>query len=304
MTDIKAGGHEFPVVDFEGAPIVGVASVMYSDPEDPRYGAALKTAEGYQEAGLPLVMVDASPESWPGDSFRERGATVVRAPRPGLATQYIDGITFAVDNGAEKVIRHEAEKTPMVQFAGEIAMALDNKDIVVIGRTPEALDSMPTTQARTEHVAGWILEQTLDMPADALSGGRGYNRRGAQELAEYPVDKYGNNWVHLYTPTIEGREHGVTSGSLAVDLQHPEAIVADEQGNEVFDRKRYDQFTMQLERLLVMPQLRPEAEALAQHVLTGIAEIKSGNPTNRDYEDYFTELEDHLADRYGYQPRR
>ncbi len=239
-----------PQLDFEGLPLVGVVSTLYKDPEEVRYKLALQTAEAYRDTGVPLVVVDASPESEFGDSLREREAIVINAPRPGLATQYMDGVMYAVSNGAERIVRHEPEKTGMVNFGEQIAEALQIHDIVVIGRTEKAMRSLPSTQARTERLAGWFLERELGMPADALSGGRGYTRRGAEYLGRFDIERYGNNWLHLYYPVLAAMDDGLSIGGLKIDLIHPSEMVAEEQGNSTYDAKRYEQFMLQMESLM------------------------------------------------------
>ncbi len=239
-----------PELDFEDVPLVGVVSTLYRDAGEVRYKLALQTAEAYRDLGIPLVVVDASPESEFGDSLRERAATVINAPRPGLATQYMDGVAYAVSNGAERIVRHEPEKTGMVNFARQISEALKIYDIVVIGRTERAMRSLPSTQARTERLAGWLLEKELGMPADALSGGRGYTRRGAEYLVRYDTERYGNKWLDLYYPVLAAMKDGLPVGGLELDLIHPPEMVAEEEGNPAYDTKRYEQFMLQMESLL------------------------------------------------------
>lgn len=244
--------HTLPSVDFEKLPYVGVVSALYDNPENIRYGIALRTAEVYQAKDTPLVVVDASPEPWVAESFQERGATVLPAPRPGLATQYMDGVDFALQNGADRVVRHEPEKVGMIQFADQILNGLDLHDILVIGRTERAMKTLPKTQEQTERLAGWLLQEHLNFPADALSGGRAYTREGAQYLLDYDLAAHGNNWLHLYHPVLEARKDGLSVGGIQIDLEHPPEMVAEEEGADkaVWDKKRSDQFFLQMENLL------------------------------------------------------
>lgn len=242
-----------PSVDLEGYPLVGVASTRYNDPEGldaVRYGVALKTVQAFRASETPLIIVDNSELAEIGDSFAERGALVVQAKQGGLATQYMEGVAHAVEHGADRVLRQEPEKTGLINFRADIVAALETNDIVVIGRTEKGMQSLPTIQAATERVAGRLLEDILGMPADALSGGRAYTRRGAEYLAKYDLARHGNTWLHLYHPVLEAKADGVPVGGVQLDLIHPAEMVAEEEGNPMFAKKRISQFEMQLANLL------------------------------------------------------
>lgn len=180
----------------EGAPIVGVTGTYYPDPEDIRFEIALDTAKGWSEQELPLVVVDGSPDNKVAGALRARGATVLTARQPGIASQRQEGTRYVLGQGGDKIITHEPEKPSTPAIAREVADILDDHSIVVIGRTERSKESMPPFQRRTEELAGWVLERTLGLPADALAGPRGYNRQGMQHLLRYPSDRPGmNNWV-------------------------------------------------------------------------------------------------------------
>jgi hypothetical protein len=272
--------------EFSGAQLVGASGVFYTNPEDIRFQLALTTAEAYQDAGLPYVVVDASPmrdeyDTWVADAHQERGAMVVRAEIPGIATLRQQGVAYAVANGGEKIVGQEPEKTLMPTFADQISSALDDYDVLVIGRTQKAEDSLPPVQQRTERLAGWILEQTHLLPHDALSGGRGFTVAGAEVLADYPATTPGmNNWLYLYQTPIDARNRGLAIGGIDVDLMHPAQMVAEETGNPNFDRKRYQQFKMQLEHLLgSVPNTMLDTYPWARHVYSVLIQAGS-NPSD------------------------
>jgi len=225
---------------YETAPIVGLSASRYESPDDPRYHAALTTVKGYQEAGLPLIMVDGSDEHWVGDSFRDLGADVIAAPEPGLAASYMHGIDYALENGATRIMHHEPEKD-MARHAPAIINALADHPIVVVGRTDRALETLPSTQRRTETLAGWILSEHAGFPADAFSGGRAYTAEGAQHFLDYDLTK-GKTWMLGYETIVRAMKAGVPVGGVSVDLLHPAAMTAQEQDNPNWDMKRYMQF--------------------------------------------------------------
>ena len=177
---------------------------------------------------------------------------------------------------------------------------LDDHSIVVIGRTKRSKESMPPFQRRTEELAGWVLERTLGLPADALAGPRGYNRQGIQHLLRYPSDSPGmNNWIYMYDNPLAARANGERVGEIQADLMYPEAQVEQETGNPAFDRKRYEQFALQLNYLLKRPEVKQPADDLRNMVLGRLA-LMSEQPTDKEIKEFFDALEDDSR-HFGYK---
>ena len=284
----------------EGAPIVGVTGTYYPDPEDIRFEIALDTAKGWSEQELPLVVVDGSPDDKVAGALRARGATVLTARQPGIASQRQEGARYVLGQGGDKIITHEPEKPSTPAIAREVADMLDDHSIVVIGRTERSKESMPPFQRRTEELAGWVLERTLGLPADALAGPRGYNRQGMQHLLRYPSDRPGrNNWIYMYDNPLAARDNGERVGNIQADLMYPEAQVEQETGNPAFDRKRYEQFALQLNYLLKRPEAEQQAADLRNMVLGSLA-LMSVEPTDAEIKDFFGVLED-KSRQFGYK---
>ena len=284
----------------EGAPIVGVTGTYYPDPEDIRFEIALDTAKGWSEQELPLVVVDGSPDDKVAGALRARGATVLTARQPGIASQRQEGARYVLGQGGDKIITHEPEKPSTPAIAREVADMLDDHSIVVIGRTERSKESMPPFQRRTEELAGWVLEHTLGLPADALAGPRGYNRQGMQHLLRYPSDRPGmNNWIYMYDNPLAARANGERVGDIQADLMYPEAQVEQETGNPAFDRKRYEQFALQLNYLLKRPEAEQQASDLRNMVLGSLA-LMSVEPTDAEIKDFFGVLED-KSRQFGYK---
>lgn len=284
----------------EGAPIVGVTGTYYPDPEDIRFEIALDTAKGWSEQELPLVVVDGSPDNKVAGALRARGATVLTARQPGIASQRQEGARYVLGQGGDKIITHEPEKPSTPAIAREVADMLDDHSIVVIGRTERSKESMPPFQRRTEELAGWVLERTLGLPADALAGPRGYNRQGMQHLLRYPSDRPGmNNWIYMYDNPLAARANGERVGDIQADLIYPKAQVEQETGNPAFDRKRYEQFVLQLNYLLKRPEAEKQAADLRNMVLGSLA-LMSVEPTDAEIKDFFGALED-KSRQFGYK---
>lgn len=263
--------------EFSGVPLVATASVFYEDLSDIRYELSLQTAESYRDLGVPYVVVDASPpvdghNNVVFDAHRSRGAIVLRADTPGIATQRQQGVNYSLLSGADKIVGHESEKTLMPSFVDTVSNALDRADILVVGRSDKAENSLPPFMQRTERLAGWILQQSHDLPADALCGPRGFTAAGAEQLALYPSSEKGmNNWIYLYHTPLQARAAGLTIDGVKVDLMYPQQMVDQETGNDAFDAKRYMQFKLQLEYLLGRDDVRPEANDIARIVLSHLA---------------------------------
>lgn len=284
----------------EGAPIVGVTGTYYPDPEDIRFEIALDTAKGWSEQELPLVVVDGSPDDKVAGALRARGATVLTARQPGIASQRQEGARYVLGQGGDKIITHEPEKPSTPAIAREVADMLDDHSIVVIGRTERSKESMPPFQRRTEELAGWVLERTLGLPADALAGPRGYNRQGMQHLLRYPSDRPGmNNWIYMYDNPLAARANGERVGNIQADLMYPGAQVEQETGNPAFDKKRYEQFALQLKYLLKRPEAKQQAADLCNMVLGSLA-LMSVEPTDAEIKDFFGVLED-KSRQFGYK---
>ena len=284
----------------EGAPIVGVTGTYYPDPEDIRFEIALDTAKGWSEQELPLVVVDGSPDNKVAGALRARGATVLTARQPGIASQRQEGARYVLGQGGDKIITHEPEKPSTPAIAREVADMLDDHSIVVIGRTERSKESMPPFQRRTEELAGWVLERTLGLPADALAGPRGYNRQGMQHLLRYPSDRPGmNNWIYMYDNPLAARANGERVGDIQADLIYLKAQVEQETGNPAFDRKRYEQFALQLNYLLKRPEAEKQAADLRNMVLGSLA-LMSVEPTDAEIKDFFGVLED-KSRQFGYK---
>lgn len=284
----------------EGAPIVGVTGTYYPDLEDIRFEIALDTAKGWSEQELPLVVVDGSPDNKVAGALRARGATVLTARQPGIASQRQEGTRYVLGQGGDKIITHEPEKPSTPAIAREVADILDDHSIVVIGRTERSKESMPPFQRRTEELAGWVLERTLGLPADALAGPRGYNRQGMQHLLRYPSDRPGmNNWIYMYDNPLAARANGERVGDIQADLIYPKAQVEQETGNPAFDRKRYEQFALQLNYLLKRPEAEKQAADLRNMVLGSLA-LMSVEPTDAEIKDFFGALED-KSRQFGYK---
>lgn len=295
MTEVKRPS-------IEGAPVVMVTGTKYKR-NDLRYDLARTTIKRcVKDHELPCVVVDASPDPLIAKDLGQLGAAVVcvKPEEGGIPKQRQIGAGYVLDQGGNKIITSEPEKTGMPDFAEEISRMLDKDSVVVIGRTEASKESMPPFQRRTEELAGWVLERTLGLPPDALAGPRGYSRQGIQHLLRYPSDRPGmNNWIYMYDNPLAARANGERVGAIEVDLIYPESQVKQETDNPTFDRKRYEQFALQLDYLLRRPEAKQPADDLRNMVLGRLA-LMSERPTDKEIKEFFNTLEAE-ARGFGYK---
>lgn len=283
----------------EGAPVVMVTGTKYKR-NDLRYDLARTTVKRcVKDHELPCVVVDASPDPLIAKDLGQLGAAVVcvKPEEGGIPKQRQIGAGYVLDQGGNKIITSEPEKTGMPDFAVRVAEMLGDGDskvdpsVVVIGRTEASKESMPPFQRRTEELAGWVLERTLGLPPDALAGPRGYSRQGIQHLLRYPSDRPGmNNWIYMYDNPLAARANGERVGAIEVDLIYPESQVEQETDNPTFDRKRYEQFALQLNYLLRRPEVKQPADDLRNMVLGRLA-LMPERPTDKEIKEFFNTLE-------------
>ena len=302
----------------EGAPVVGVTGTYYTDLNDVRFEIVLDTAKKWKELELPFVVVDGSPDSKVAGALRARGATVLTAYALGIASQRQEGARYVIDQGGNKIITSEPEKTGMPDFAEEISRMLDEFSVVVIGRTERSKESMPPFQRRTEELIGWLFEYILGMPADALAGPRGYNRQGMQHLLDYPSDAPGmNNWLYMYYTVLAAMANGERVGGTEVDLMYPESQVKQETDNLDFDGKRYEQARMQahvllgkkseapqhykaeIQRIKLLSELDDKKAALRNMILKELT-LMPKDPTIERIQEFFGKAEA-IAMLFGYK---
>ena len=295
----------------DGAPVVMVTGAKYKH-NDLRYNLARTTVKRcVKDHELPCVVVDASPDPRIAKELGQLGATVVcvKPEEGGIPKQRQIGARCALDQGGNKIITFEPEKTGMPDFAVRVAEMLGDGDskvdpsVVVIGRTEASKESMPPFQRRTEELAGWVLERTLGLPPDALAGPRGYSRQGRQHLLRYPSDRPGmNNWIYMYDNPLAARANGERVGAIEVDLIYPESQVKQETDNPTFDRKRYEQFALQLNYLLRRPEVKQPADDLRNMVLGRLA-LMPERPTDKEIKEFFNTLEAE-ARGFGYKSNK
>lgn len=108
-----------------------------------------------------------------------------------------------------------------------------------------------------------------------------------------------NNWIYMYDNPLAARANGERVGNIQADLMYPGAQVEQETGNPAFDKKRYEQFALQLKYLLKRPEAKQQAADLCNMVLGSLA-LMSVEPTDAEIKDFFGVLED-KSRQFGYK---
>lgn len=304
----------------EGAPVVMVTGTKYKR-NDLRYDLARTTVKRcVKDHELPCVVVDASPDPLIAKDLGQLGAAVVcvKPEEGGIPKQRQIGARCVLDQGGNKIITSEPEKTGMPDFAEEISRMLDEFSVVVIGRTERSKESMPPFQRRTEELIGWLFEYILGIPADSLAGPRGYNRQGMQHLLDYPSDAPGmNNWLYMYYTVLAAMANGERVGEIKVDLMYPKSMVEQETDNLDFDQKRYEQARMQahillgkkseapqdyeaeIQRIKLLSELDAEKAVLREMILKELT-LMPKDPTIERIQQFFGRVEA-IAMLFGYE---
>lgn len=257
--------------DLSGAGLVAVSSVKFesidgptsSDPlgyETARFNASLRATEAYAAAGVPqIVMVDNQSHYLVPVKFGKAGAIVVRTPRPGLATPYLDGARLAqvYAGPSVSVLKAESDKKP---DAGTIAVINDqlhaDYEVLVGDRTVDSLESMSAAQQRPETVLDSVIAAVLDIPRGASSGVQAYSPAGLEVFLAYEglIPKLGNNWKYLlHTPAAALRQ-GLDVTDVPVNVIYDEAMVAAE-NTPALTLKRLEQLLVMLEGALEVSAL-------------------------------------------------
>ena len=313
MTEVKRPS-------IEGAPVVMVTGTKYKR-NDLRYDLARTTVKRcVKDHELPCVVVDASPDPLIAKDLGQLGAAVVcvKPEEGGIPKQRQIGARCVLDQGGNKIITSEPEKTGMPEFAEEISRMLDKYSVVVIGRTERSKESMPPFQRRTEELIGWLFEHILGIPADSLAGPRGYNRQGMQHLLDYPSDAPGmNNWLYMYYTVLAAMANGERVGEIKVDLMYPKSMVEQETDNLDFDQKRYEQARMQahillgkkseapqdyeaeIQRIKLLSELDAEKAVLREMILKELT-LMPKDPTIERIQQFFGRAEA-IAMLFGYE---
>lgn len=310
----------------EGAPVVMVTGTKYKR-NDLRYDLARTTVKRcVKDHELPCVVVDASPDPLIAKDLGQLGAAVVcvKPEEGGIPKQRQIGAGYVLDQGGNKIITSEPEKTGMPDFAVRVAEMLgdgdseDGHSVVIIGRTEHSKESMPPFQRRTEELIGWLFEHILGIPADSLAGPRGYNRQGMQHLLDYPSDAPGmNNWLYMYYTVLAAMANGERVGEIKVDLMYPKSMVEQETDNLDFDQKRYEQARMQahillgkkseaprdyeaeIQRIKLLSELDAEKAVLREMILKELT-LMPKDPTIERIQQFFGRVEA-IAMLFGYE---
>jgi hypothetical protein len=251
---------------------VMVMPTYYSSVEDPRLPMALKTAAAYRQledetgGDYVAVFVDASPSLGVQNMLTDTGVLVVRHEgRGGIARQSQAGIRYALAQGAEVFARHSPEKYTWAD--ADLLVGPSDRiysgvvDLLWVGRTPEAMATLPRNQRLTETVISRLIARLYhplsgrQLPEDSASGMRLMSRVGAEQLLNFDPGRWGEQWQfewYLALDAIAAEAHGDPGprfDSVLVDYRHPPEMTSAEDTPE-YDDIRVDQADVVLPQVL------------------------------------------------------
>ena len=255
-------GTGLPEADFSNHDLVVVMGAYYPNLDDPRYTAALDTAQAYQQLNqqypafkVAVIVVDASPDSVNGQirmAFSDLGAVVLPAIKSGITPQNLQGLRFAFAHGAKVALRQEPEKTGLAQVDNlfKIVSAVnEGNHLVVIGRDRLTFESMPYEQQISETIMGELLA-CAGLPPDSAAGPRAMDVVGFNLVESLDYDQIGNQWEFLWWPLVISLSDGDSVGYVECNFPYSTDMVEQEQYNPDFIGKRLNQAVMILAKVL------------------------------------------------------
>lgn len=291
------------------ASVTGVTATCYSNLDDGAFDTGLNTARRWHDLGLPLVVVDASPDvdtrKLVAEAFRARGAAVLSTRQSDTTSQLQEGVRCVLRVGGDNAITHDLEQPSMPEVATEIAekIVLNSYPIAVIGRTDKSKGSMHPFQRRTEELGGWVLEHVIRLPADALAGPRGYSYWGMRQFIKCSPGETGlGSQSHMYDAIFAAWSNGgCRVGGVKVDLMYPGEQVRRELNNPDFKRKCYDKCKTHLGHFLQKSRAGRRGIVVSRAMQELLAHMPE-RPTDAQIEKFFDKAEARLQ-RLGYKPR-
>lgn len=262
VRDLKAveGTSLSSLTDASSVVISSVGFPALSGYNGKRFAASLAATERYTAADVrQIVMFDTSSHYHVPLELARRGAVVVPAPRPGLATPYLDAAHLVRLHAGEGVyvIKSEADKPLTADDVNTLNHALDGQyDLVVGDRTDNCLSTLTDIQHRTEAAIDATLAQTLGIPHGASSGVQAYGPAALDLFLRYEEQipsadspagiMLGNNWKYLIQVPALAQEMGLAVGSVYLDFEY-DAEMIEAEHKPALTLKRLEQLLLMLE---------------------------------------------------------
>jgi len=198
-------------------------TTFYRSAHDLRFQLAVKTLIALWHEGIPVVVVDGSPNN-EVKSILERTGAIVVSEEPGtMGAGRRQALREASAARTDRVVLWmEPEKYPLVPFINEICGPLlsDEADIVVPRRADD-LASYPETQRLAEQLGNAIFTAVAGLALDVWMGPRAINARGLKHFLQYTGEPYGDKWQSIFMPLLTAARDGLRLTEVVVDYVHP-----------------------------------------------------------------------------------
>lgn len=222
-----------------------LASTTFYQPEKGvhdalRFELAQQTVREAGRLGLPIIIVDGSPDPQVAETLRALGATVYKQTEPGMGGSRRQAFRLALASGAKVILWLEPEKGPLVELVRPACQLITNGGYDIVVPRRRTLDSLPLNQALSEALANWEMGALPGLEGlDLMFGPRVLSRRAAELfLAYHPEDREKDKWHILFLPLLQAYRVAMKITGIAVDYVHPPAQTAAETGDADMDAKR------------------------------------------------------------------
>jgi hypothetical protein len=243
--------------------IVAVSGAMYEDPalkDRARLNAALKTANGSRQAGVPHVfLLDSKSHSDVAGWLEKAGAIVVQlaAGEGGRARPYLTG-SLIIDELVRRgvlpenvyMVKGEPEKNI---FGGpdtpyDYLARCRGLDVAVGFRTEQTWDTMPNYLRLTESVLRNAILRILGMIKDGPSGILVLNGAGRKVFQQTTTVDL---WTYLFITPFRAVQQGLKYDDFDINFRYD---AGNENGDETFDTTRKSQFDAMTKEAIALVQ--------------------------------------------------
>lgn len=223
-----------------------VVTVTFYDLQNPgmlcRSHLALQTIQDAVARDCEVFIVDGGSNEEFIEQARSLGAHLFQQQGRGISGAQQQAIAAAHQEAdPDAYILIEPEKAGLLKnhFA-EITSPVynDEADLVLVGRTEQAMRTMTRMQRLTETKLNEVESGIIGMDADYCMAPRVWNAEITPYFLNYTPTK---NWDLFHGPVIDAIIAGKRILPVAIPYVYPKEMIAHEEGDEAFEKKRIDQ---------------------------------------------------------------
>lgn len=210
---------------------------------------SLATVRATTAAGLPIIVVDGSPDPEVGRVLKNAGAEVIRQIGTGFgpATRQVIAAGGNLLKTGGVVLWQEPQKEDLVPYHRKIAAPiLDGRAALVVpARSYISWPTYPCEQWHQEVFCNRYVEIVTGgrVPFDLFFGPTAFREDTLELVAEFD----GNAWDARLVPIIRAIKRGAAVESVSVDYRHPRLQRLAEEGDVGWCKKRLRQLNVNLD---------------------------------------------------------